>query len=152
MKDWRVLGVVAYALLMDDFIYELVVPLIPNTPVGKLSDDRMALLYGAYVLGVLLATPCFGYLGSRFGCKRIMLVGVSLSSATVALFWWAPSYDLLQVARFCQGAASAATWTAGLALIAEHYVKDRVAMMGYALVGNTAGSMLGRGELFQLGG
>ena len=69
MRDWRVLGVVGYALLIDDFIYELVVPLIPNTPVGKISDDRMALLYGAYALGVLLATPCFGYLGSRFGCR-----------------------------------------------------------------------------------
>src|SRR5262249_32395216 len=148
-------GVVAYALFMDDFIYELVVPLIPHTPAGGLSDGMMAMLYASYALGVLLATPCFGYLGSRFGCKPIMLVGVALSSLTVLLFWSAPSYELLQAARFCQGAASAATWTAGLALIAEHYVRHRVEMMGYALVGNTIGSMLGpilSGELFQLGG
>lgn len=155
MRDWRVLGVVAYALFMDDFIYELVVPLIPNTPAGELSDGMMAMLYAAYALGVLLATPCFGYLGSRFGCKPIMLAGVALSALTVVIFWSAPSYGLLQVARFCQGAASAATWTAGLALIAEHYVKRRVEMMGYALVGNTIGAMLGpilSGALFQLGG
>ena len=47
--------------------------------------------------------PCFGYLGSRFGCKPIMLAGVALSALTVVIFWSAPSYGLLQAARFCQG-------------------------------------------------
>jgi MFS family permease len=59
------------------------------------------------------------------------------------------------LARFCQGAASAAAWTAGLALIAEHYVKNRVQMMGFALVGSTIGSVLGPvigGVLYQAGG
>src|SRR5262249_226348 len=59
------------------------------------------------------------------------------------------------VARVCQGGASAATWTAGLALVAETYPMRRVEMMGYSLVGSTAGSIIGPslgGVLFEWGG
>jgi MFS transporter, DHA1 family, solute carrier family 18 (vesicular amine transporter), member 1/2 len=56
--------------------------------------------------------------------------------------------------RVFQGAASAAGWTAGLALIAEHYRQQRVEMMGLALMGSTAGSLLGPvigGSLYEIG-
>ena len=101
----------------------------------------MALLYGSYAAGVLLATPLFGYLGDRFGCKRPMLIGVALSAVATLLFWSASGFVPLIVARLFQGAASAATWIAGLALVAEHYPTKRVEMIGFALMGSTAGSL-----------
>lgn len=70
-------------------------------------------------------------------------MGVIFSGAVTLLFWFGATFFLAFLARFCQGAASAATWTAGLALIAEHYVENRVQMMGFALAGSTAGSVLG---------
>ena len=155
MKEWKVLGVVAYALFMDYFIYGLVVPLMPYTPVGVMSEHEMALLYGSYAAGVLLATPLFGYLGDHLGLRRPMILGVALSAMATLLFWFAPSYPLLIMARMCQGAASAATWTAGLALVATSYPLRRVEMMGYALVGSTAGSIVGPvlgGMLYEFGG
>src|ERR1700676_4843362 len=142
-RTWKVAGVVAYALFMDYFVYGLVVPLTPFTPVGTMSEDRLALLYGSYAIGVLGATPLFGYLGDRLGCRRPMIIGVCLSAIATLLFWLAPSYSLLVLARVFQGAASAGTWTAGLALVAENYPTRRVEMMGYALIGSTAGSILG---------
>src|SRR5271155_5850713 len=57
--------------------------------------------------------------------------------------------------RLLQGAAAVASWTAGLALIAEHYPEKRVEMMGFALTGSTAGSLLGPvigGSLYEAGG
>src|SRR5271156_3188764 len=51
--------------------------------------------------------------------------------------------------------AAAASWPAGLALIAEHHHERRVEMMGFALMGSTAGSLLGPvigGSLYQAGG
>ena len=155
MKAWKVLGVVAYALFMDYFIYGLVVPLTPFTPVGTMTEHQMAILYGSYAAGVLLATPLFGYLGDRLGLRRPMILGVALSATATLLFWFAPSYPLLVVARVFQGSASAATWTAGLALVAVNYPTRRVEMMGYALVGSTAGSILGPvlgGILYDFGG
>ena len=151
----EVLGVVAFALFMDYLIYGLIVPLAPFSPAGAMSGDQLALLYSAYALGVLAATPLFGFLGERIGYRRPMIMGVALSGAAILLFWLAPTLPLLLLARLFQGASAAATWTVGLALIAEHYVQNRVRMMGYALIGSTAGSIVGPimgGSLQQWGG
>ncbi len=151
----RVLGVVTFALFMDYLIYGLIVPLAPYSPAGAMTEDRLALLYSSYALGVLAATPLFGYLGERIGYRRPMIIGVALSGVAIVLFWLAPNLPLLLLARLFQGASAAATWTVGLALVAEHYPQNRVRMMGYALIGSTAGSIIGPvmgGGLQQLGG
>jgi MFS transporter, DHA1 family, solute carrier family 18 (vesicular amine transporter), member 1/2 len=97
----------------------------------------------------------FGYLGDRIGYRRPMIAGVLLSAIALALFGMAPRFYLLLIARLFQGAASAASWTAGLALIAEHYPEKRVEMMGLSLMGSTGGSLLGPvigGTLYEIGG
>jgi len=152
---WTVLGIVAYALFMDYFIYGLIVPLGPYSPAKVTSQSQLGVLYGSYALGVLVATPIFGYLGDRMGCRRPMIIGVALSALATALFCCGAHYYLVIVARMAQGAAAAATWTAGLALIAENYPDKRVQMMGLAMVGSTAGSVVGPlagGWLFDKGG
>ena len=148
-------GVVAFALFMDYLIYGLLVPLTPYSPAYGESEDHIGLLYAGYSVGVLAATPLFGYLGDRIGCRRPMIYGVILSATALALFWLAPTFYLLLLGRLFQGAAAAATWTAGLALIAEHFPAKRVEMIGYALMGSTAGSLLGPiigGSLYEVGG
>ncbi|HTV44829.1 MAG TPA: MFS transporter [Stellaceae bacterium] len=150
-----VAGVVGLALFMDYLIYGLLVPLSPYSPAHASGEQQLGLLYGGYSAGVLLATPLFGYLGDRIGCRRPLIWGVALSATALALFCFAPVFSLLLLARVLQGAAAAATWTAGLALIAEHYPERRVEMMGYALMGSTAGSLVGPligGMLYEFGG
>jgi DHA1 family solute carrier family 18 vesicular amine transporter 1/2 len=154
-RQFRVLGVVTFALFMDYLIYGLIVPLAPYSPAGAMSEDRLALLYSFYALGVLAATPLFGLLGEWIGYRRPMILGAALSGIAILLFWLAPNLPLLLLARLFQGASAAASWTIGLALIAEHCVQNRVRMMGYALVGSTAGSIVGPimgGGLQQMGG
>jgi MFS transporter, DHA1 family, solute carrier family 18 (vesicular amine transporter), member 1/2 len=150
-----VVGVVAFALFMDYLVYGLLVPLTPYSPAHATSEEEIGLLYSSYAVGVLFATPLFGYLGDRIGCRRPMIYGVILSAAALALFCFAPTFQLLLLGRLFQGAAAAASWTAGLALIAEHYPEKRVEMMGFALMGSTAGSLLGPvlgGSLYEIGG
>ncbi len=154
-KSWHVTGVVAFAGFMDYFIYGLVVPLTFYSPAGISGEEEIGLLYGAYALGVLAATPLFGYFGNRIGLKRAMVCGVALSAAATMLFWLAPDFVTMLLARLLQGASSAGAWTAGLSLIAAHHVERRVEMMGYALMGSTAGSVLGPvagGLLYHAGG
>ena len=79
----------------------------------------------------------------------------ALAACATLLFAIAPNLSVLLLARLFQGAASAALWTAGLALIATHYVEKRVEMLGYAFTGGTLGSVLGPvagGLLFHAGG
>jgi DHA1 family solute carrier family 18 vesicular amine transporter 1/2 len=153
-NKWAVVGVVAFALFMDYLIYGLTIPLTPYSPaIG--GAEQLGLLYGGYSAGVLAATPLFGYLGDRIGYRRPMILGVLLSALTVALFALATNFYLLLLGRLLQGAAASATWTAGLALIAAHYPHKRVEMIGFALMGSTAGSLLGPvigGALYEAGG
>jgi MFS family permease len=152
---WRVTPIVSFALFMDYFVYGLATPLTLYSPAGIGGGGESGLLYGGYAAGVLLATPLFGYLGRRIGLRPLMICGVILLAIGMALFWAAPTILLLFLARLLQGAAAAATWTAGLSLIATHHTGRRVEMMGYALMGSTAGSVLGPvacGLLYDAGG
>jgi MFS family permease len=149
-----VVVVVAFALFMDYLIYGLIIPLSPYSPAIS-SDEQLGLLYGGYSAGVLVATPLFGYLGDRIGCRRPMIHGVVLSALTVVIFALATNFYLLLLGRLLQGAAAAASWTAGLALIAMRFPTRRVEMIGFALMGSTGGSLLGPiigGSLYETGG
>jgi MFS family permease len=84
-----------------------------------------------------------------------MMCGAALAVCAVSLLGLAPNLSLLLLGKFCQGAASAALWTSGLALIAENYVEKRVVMLGYAFTGGTFGSVIGPiagGLLYHAGG
>ncbi|MGH8046190.1 MAG: MFS transporter, partial [Chthoniobacterales bacterium] len=89
------------------------------------------------------------------GRKRPMLAGVLIQLLATLVFAFAPNFWVLMFARILQGAAAAATWTAGLAIVAESYPEDRVQKMGLSMVGMTVGSLVGPlagGLLFDLGG
>lgn len=147
--------VIALSLFIDYFLYGMFFPLAAHSPAKLQSEEQFALLYGAYAVSVLLATPLFGFLGDHIGGRVAMLYGLGLVAGAILLFGVASNLSVLLVARLFQGAASAALWTSGLALIATHYVEKRVQMLGYAFTGGTLGSVLGPiagGVLFRAGG
>jgi MFS transporter, DHA1 family, solute carrier family 18 (vesicular amine transporter), member 1/2 len=147
--------VIACALFTDFFLYGILFPLAAHSPVTVQDEEQSALLYGAYAISVLLVTPLFGYFGDRIGGRPTMLCGLALAGCSTLLFGVAPNFSVLLIARFFQGAASAALWTSGLALIATHYAGKRVQMLGYAFTGGTFGSVIGPiagGWLFHAGG
>ncbi|MBK3496504.1 MFS transporter [Viridibacillus sp. YIM B01967] len=148
--------VVALAVFTDMLIYGLVVPILPKyaTSLGA-SQTAIGFLFSSYAITLFIATPIFGALSDKIGRKGPMLWGLlGLGTATI-LFAFADSFWLLVVARSLQGLAAAATWTAGLALLADLYPSDeRGKIMGIALSGQAAGTLLGPtigGWLYQLG-
>jgi MFS family permease len=140
---WTLVGTVALLLFVDYFLYGATIPLTPHAPAGIKSEDQLGFLYATYAASVLVVTPFFGYLGDRIGVRFMMLVGVAFAAAASLFFASAHSFEMLLAARLCQGAASAAVWTSGLALVAETYRERRVEMIGYAFTGSTAGLVLG---------
>jgi MFS transporter, DHA1 family, solute carrier family 18 (vesicular amine transporter), member 1/2 len=147
--------VVVFSLFIDYFLYGLLFPLAAHSPSGLKGEREYALLYGVYAISVLLVTPVFGYLGNRIGGRLNMLYGAALAVCAIALFGLTSSFSLLLLAKICQGAASAALWTSGLALIAADFAEQRVEMLGYAFAGGTFGSVAGPiagGFLYHLGG
>jgi MFS transporter, DHA1 family, solute carrier family 18 (vesicular amine transporter), member 1/2 len=149
------IAVIAFALAVDYLVYGLAIPLTPFSPAGISQHQELVILAGVCGLGALVSTPVFGYLGDRFGCRRLILTGSLTLGLATAMLAWAPDFSVMIAARVLQGASAAATWTAGLALVAEHYSGDRVRMMGFALMGSTGGSVIGpvlAGGLYAIGG
>jgi MFS transporter, DHA1 family, solute carrier family 18 (vesicular amine transporter), member 1/2 len=142
-RSQATVAVIAFSLFLDYFFYGLLVPLLPHSPAKLQGEGQFALLFGTYAISVLLVTPVFGYLGDRIGSRSTMLCGVALAVCSIALFGVGSSFPLLLLGKLCQGAASAALWTSGLALIATNYPTKRVEMIGFAFAGGTLGSIIG---------
>ncbi|WP_311518990.1 MFS transporter [Paenibacillus albidus] len=149
--------VVGLAVFTDMMIYGVVVPILPQyaSSLGA-SPAQIGILFGSYGIALLLASPLFGLLSDRIGRKGPLLWGLLGLAATTLLFLAADSFWQLVAARALQGVAAAATWTAGLALVADVYpAAERGKAMGMALSGQAAGTLLGPaagGWLYQLGG
>ncbi|NGZ77482.1 MFS transporter [Saccharibacillus alkalitolerans] len=152
-----VLWVVGIAIFVDMLIYGLIVPILPvyAEELGA-SESMIGALFASYAIALFAATPFWGMLSDRIGRKKPLLWGLLGLAAATLLFAFAESFAWLVAARVLQGISAAATWTAGLALIAEHYSPEtRGRAMGLALSGQAAGTLLGPtvgGWLYELGG
>jgi DHA1 family solute carrier family 18 vesicular amine transporter 1/2 len=150
-----VLFVVSFALLVEEVLYGAVAPLTPMSP-AKLSDEHMiSTLYGAYALGLILAAPVLALITDRIGRRQPMIVGALLLTVSSIMFLVGNNVEIVFASRVLQGAGAACTWTAGLALVAEYFHKDRVRAMGFALLGGTIGAVAGPligGEMYDLFG
>jgi multidrug resistance protein len=151
------LAVVTFATFTDMLLYGIVVPVLPDYAEGLgISEWSIGVLFGAYSAALLVATPYFGALSDRVGRRRPMLWGLLGLAAATVLFAFATTYWMLLAARLLQGVAAAATWTAGLALIADVFPgQARGAALGTAMAGMTAGMLIGPpfgGLLYEWGG
>ena len=134
---------VGFAIFSDSFLYGVVVPLTPFSPAKITSESDMAMLYCGYAVGVLLFTPMCGMLADKIGRKKPLLAGAMVQLLATLLIAMAPNFWVMMLARILQGGAASATWTAGLAVVAESYPDDRVQKMGLSMVGMTVGGLLG---------
>ncbi len=150
-NPWMVLFVCSFALFQEEFLYGMVCPLTPEAPAHISDEHVISTLYGAYALGMFLATPILGLVTDRLGRRRPMIIGGFLLGIAAILFAIGTSREMLFVGRVLQGAGAACSWTAGLSLVAKYCFKHRVRDMGYCMLGATTGSVVGPlvgGELF----
>ena len=139
------LAVTGLAFFTDMLLYYLLVPLLPRYAAElHLSQMRVGLLFGSYAVALLAATLPVGRLTDRHGRRAVMLVGLLGLGATTLLFAFAKAYWLLVLARALQGAAGAATWLPGMALLADHFgPEERGKAMGLAFAAANVGVLLG---------
>ena len=68
-----------------------------------LSFPQVGAIVGMFIAGYGLAHIPGGWLAERYGLRRVLLLGIAVESLGAALSGWAPSFDLLLVARFVCG-------------------------------------------------
>lgn len=142
--------VTAVALGVDMFLYGAVVPLLPSLPAVNGSPVISGALFAVYAAALLACTPFVGVWVGRVGPRRPLLTGLLGVAAATLLFASATGVRgttgvvMLVAARAAQGMAAAASWTAGLALVAAVYPAERRGRaMGLALSAVGAGILFG---------
>lgn len=139
------LSVVAAALFADSLLYSAVVPVLPvYAQQNGASTTAIGLLFASYAAALLVATPLVAVVADAVGHRRMLVAGMSAVTAATILFALADSYGALLAARSLQGAAAAAVWTSGVALLADQVDHERQGTaMGLVMAAVSAGLLLG---------
>ncbi|OAT79338.1 MFS transporter [Desulfotomaculum copahuensis] len=145
------------AIYLDTLLYGIIVPVVPYYA-GRLgaSPGELGVIFAAYAAGLLLAGVPAGMACDRYGYKPVLLPGMIGLTLSTVLFAFSGGVFMLSVSRLLQGISSAATWSAGLALVASLYpAQMRGQKMGLVMtstgLGTISGPVLG-GMLYQYAG
>jgi predicted MFS family arabinose efflux permease len=145
----RLVVMVGSIILVDTLFYAALAPILPRlSHEFGLSKSQAGLLVAAYAAGSLLGSVPAGWLVARFGARDVLVGGLLTMGATGLTFAFAETTRLLDAARFVQGVGGAATWTAGLAWLAQTAPPDRRGQVlgtaiGAAVFGAQFGPVLG---------
>ncbi len=94
---------------------EIAATLSPEAP------NAAQLVVTSFVLGMGIGTLFTGPLSDAFGRKQVILVGSGLYALAALACYFAPSLEVLLVARLFQGLAAAAPRTVGIAMVRDLY-------------------------------
>jgi MFS family permease len=141
----RVLLLTGAIVLVDTLFFAALTPLLPGyADRFDLGKAGAGLLAAAYPLGALVGSIPSGIVAARLGVKPTVLAGLTVVALTTALFGIAQTAWQLDVARFCQGIASAFSWTGALSwLVAVAPSGRRGAVIGQAFAAAVVGALLG---------
>src|SRR5213083_2743407 len=101
--------------IMDTTIVNVALPsLAHQLDVPSTSIDAVVV---AYLVSLAVVMPASGWLGDRWGTKRILLLALTLFTISSALCGLASSYAMLILFRVLQGAAGGALTPVGTAML-----------------------------------
>ncbi|KAK4051339.1 hypothetical protein OIV83_002823 [Microbotryomycetes sp. JL201] len=139
---------VGLGVLVDLAGYSLIVPVVPFR-LEQLGFDHIesktGWLVASYGLALCLGSPLVAWLGMVIRNRRLPLIAyLMLMFAGITSFMETKSFHVMIISRLLQGFAGAGIWTLGLVMIQESAPEGRVGTaIGYAMIGNAAGSCLG---------
>jgi MFS transporter, DHA1 family, solute carrier family 18 (vesicular acetylcholine transporter), member 3 len=175
-----ILVIVSVALLLDNMLYMVIVPIIPDYlrytgafgtpapimgPNGTLipghghegQDQATGILFASKAIVQLMVNPFSGVLIDRIGYDIPMMIGLTIMFFSTAVFACGRSYGVLFFARSLQGVGSAFADTSGLAMIADRFTEEgeRSKALGIALAFISFGCLVAPpfgGSLYQFAG
>ncbi|KFB44107.1 AGAP002369-PA-like protein [Anopheles sinensis] len=156
-----ILVIVSIALLLDNMLYMVIVPIIPDylryigtwgpeepfntsapttvftphTHAHHGQDTATGILFASKAIVQLMVNPFSGALIDRIGYDLPMMVGLIIMFLSTMVFACGRSYSMLFFARSLQGVGSAFADTSGLAMIADRFTEEaeRTKALGIAL-------------------
>lgn len=171
-----ILVIVSVALLLDNMLYMVIVPIIPDylkyvgafgpieetpnsteAPGHPGQDSATGILFASKAIVQLMVNPFSGALIDRIGYDIPMMIGLCIMFLSTSVFACGKSYSVLFFARSLQGVGSAFADTAGLAMIADRFTEEseRSKALGIALAFISFGCLVAPpfgGALYQFAG
>jgi len=141
----RLLFLASAMIFFDVAFFAAIAPLLPQyvDELG-LTKAEAGFLSAAYAAGTLLGSLPAGFVASRMGPKRTVIMGLLLLGCSSVVFGFANEILLLDGARFVQGIAGALIWSGALTwLISSAPEENRGSIIGTALGTAVAGALLG---------
>lgn len=136
-------------VLVDLMFFAAITPLLPTyADRFGLTKTGAGVLAGSYAAGTLLGSLPSGWLATRIGSRKTVLIGLALMSVSSVGFAFGHTIAMLDAMRFVQGLGGACTWAGGFGWLlsltpAEDRGKTIGAVMSAALAGLLMGPALG---------
>uniref|UniRef100_A0A8C6UQS8 Solute carrier family 18 member 3a n=1 Tax=Neogobius melanostomus TaxID=47308 RepID=A0A8C6UQS8_9GOBI len=163
-----ILVIVCVALLLDNMLYMVIVPIIPDyledlqkqaehgvvrsnftngtvhEVVKENFDVQIGVLFASKAVVQLMVNPLTGTFIDRVGYDIPLFIGLNIMFLSTIIFAFAENYATLFIARSMQGLGSAFADTSGIALIADRYTEEaaRSKALGIALAFISFGSLV----------
>lgn len=136
---WKVLISVVFGIFMiiiDSTVVNVAFRTLQREFGGSIAESQWVL--SIYVLALGITTPMSGFLGDRFGTKRIYLLGLILFVIGSLLCGFAPTLILLIAARMVQGIGGGLAQPLGPAMLYRAFPPSEIGaalgIFGIALV------------------
>jgi EmrB/QacA subfamily drug resistance transporter len=118
--------------IMDSTIVNVALPsLARELHIPNSSIDAVVV---GYLVSLAVVIPASGWLGDRWGTKRIFLMALALFSLASALCGIADSFTMLVLFRILQGAAGGALTPVGMAILYRTFPPEQRVQMARILI------------------
>lgn len=118
--------------IMDSTIVNVALPsLARELSIPTTSIDAVVV---GYLVSLAIVIPASGWLGDRWGTKRIFLSALALFSVASALCGLADSFTMLVLFRILQGAAGGALTPVGMAILYRTFPPEQRVQMSRILI------------------
>jgi predicted MFS family arabinose efflux permease len=141
----RLLALTTALMFLELVFFSVLSPLLPGLKADLgLSTSQAGLLVAMYAVGCAVGALPALLVVVRLGVRRTSLVSLATFGTMSVLFGLAHSYDALLAARFVQGIAGAACWTAAMLWLLEVApLQRRGELLGIAFGISEAGAIAG---------
>jgi MFS transporter, DHA1 family, multidrug resistance protein len=115
------IAMIAALMALNALAIDIMLPAFPliASDYGLTGSNRVQFVLAAYFAGFGLAQVFFGPVSDRFGRRSPLFAGLILYVCFAIAGAFAPTFELLLVARFLQGVGAAATRVIALAIVRD---------------------------------
>jgi MFS family permease len=145
----RTIVLISVLLGFEALLYSTVAPLLPHyAHEFGASRPALGLLVAAYPAGQIPGSLLGGWIATRAGVRRTVVVALLMFTVSIVPFGFATDMATLDALRFLQGAACGCIWAGGMTWVVALTPRERRSevlgsVFGVAIFGTLLGPVIG---------